>query len=131
MNSSLSPERKSEIMLQNITRSDCGVIACQYLTGLPRQRAYELCVSIGHYEEGLGIERGRLNLVLQQIGYKLTLMPTSHNETVATFALNHEYGSFLIYTKDHVSAMVEGDLRNAKGDWHAPIEEAYKVEAAE
>lgn len=130
MNSSLSPERRSEITLQNISTSDCGVIALQAITGLTRSEAERLCGEVGGYQIGIGIARGGLNRVLFHLSYNLTMMRVWEEPglTVASFATTYEYGRFLIYTESHVSALVDGDLFNAKGDWHAPVEEAYRVE---
>jgi len=106
------------------------VVACQAITKLPRAEAERLCIDIGRYAPGEGIARGGLNKVFMNIGYKLTMLRTWEEPglTVASFALAHEYGLFLVYTERHVSALVDGDLHNAKGDWHAPVEEAYRVE---
>jgi hypothetical protein len=129
MNSSLTPERKSEIMLQNISTSDCGVIAAQAVTGLNRQKCVDACTKDGDYQEGQGIARGGLNRTLLALGYKLTMIRLDPHETVATLAMRCEYGKFLVYTDGHVSALIDGYPHNARGDWHTPVEEAYKVEA--
>ncbi len=128
MMSSLSDERKSEITLANITHSDCGVVACQAVTGLSRREAERLCTEAADYKYGVGISRGALNRALQSIGCKLTNMRLQHNDTVATFSLRNEYGKYLIYTDGHVCSLVEGDLRNMRGGWHAPVEEAWRVD---
>lgn len=128
MMSSLSDERKSEITHQNITHSDCGVVACQAITGLSRAEVERLCTEVADYEHGVGISRGALNRALRSIGCKLNRVQLGHGDTVATFSLRNEYGKYLIYTDGHVCSLVEGDLRNMRGGWHAPVEEAWKVE---
>lgn len=126
MNSSLTPERRSEIMLSNITDHDCGVIAFQAITGRDRASAERLCRDKGSWDEQEGIPRGGLNLALMYAGYDLK--PVScHGDTSATFAVTHEYGVYLIYTEGHVAALVEGDLFNQRPGSHMPVEEAYRV----
>jgi hypothetical protein len=127
MNSSLSPERRSEIMLTNISKSDCGVIAAQAVTKLSRAAAESLVVEHGDYEYGVGISRGALNRALQHAGYVVTPIEFDRGSTAATFVAGHEWGTYLIYTDTHVMALVEGDLFNGSGDWHSPVEEAYIV----
>ena len=128
MNSSLSPERKSEITLTNITMTDCGVIALQAVTGLKRARAEAVAIDQAGYRPGHGVTRGGLNRALEKMGWKVDLVATERDRfTVATFAMDHEYGTYLLYTEQHVMAMIDGDVHNSKGTWRAPLEEAYKL----
>lgn len=128
MNSSLSPEQRSEIMLSNITNSDCGIIAIQAITQMSRAESERLCREAGDHQDGEGISRLGLIFALRRVGY--TCQPTlAERETAAVFATTHEYGTFLVFTDGHVMALVEGDLHNGRSDWHAPVEEAYRVTA--
>lgn len=129
MVSGLSDQQRSEIMLTNITEADCGVIAYQAVTGSKRPEAERLCIELGGYAPGKGIHRGGLNRALAAAGYSLTLSANERDGfTVATFVFSNEYGKFLIYTHNHVMALIEGDCHNSRGDWHSPIEEAFRVE---
>lgn len=125
----ISPERRSEIMFQNVGTSDCGVIALQAITGLTRDEAMKVAVELAGYQEGVGVWRGRLNAALDKLGYKVEKIGINHGDTPATFAVTHEYGVFLLYTDGHVMVLREGDLLNAKGEWRAPLEEAHRVVA--
>lgn len=115
-------------MLSNITESDCGVIACQAVTGLSRAEAERLCRERGDYEDGQGISRAGLSLALMSVGYKVEPVSCA-GDTAATFSMAHEYGKYLIYTEGHVEALVEGDLYNTRRGSHKRVEEAFRVVA--
>jgi hypothetical protein len=131
MMSKLSPERQSEIKLQNIDESDCGVIAIQALTHLPRSEAMAAAVKDAGYRDGFGVFRAGMKRALENLGYRCERIKPDPGETVAVFAIRHEYGYYMIHTDGHVMALVEGDLHNGRSDWHSPVEAAYKVERAE
>lgn len=130
MNSSLTPEQRSEVVLTNISSADCGVVAAQAVTRLNRAETEKLVTEYGDYKHGIGISRGAMVRALKHAGYKLTHVPQDHGETAAVFACRCEYGMYIVFTSNHVMALVEGDLHNSRGDWHAPVELAYKVERA-
>lgn len=128
MMSSLSDERRSEITLTNITTSDCGVIAIQAITGMARPEAEAVAIEKAGYKPGFGIMRGNLNRALKDLGYEIELVATERDGfTVATFAVDHEYGVYLLYTERHVMGMIEGAVHNGRSEWHAPLEVAYRL----
>lgn len=124
----LSPERKSEILLSNMSDSDCGVIALQAITGMRRQLAMKLMLKNG-YQPVLGTERGGVERALESKGYTVELVDEDeiYNETAASFAMSHPNGKYLVYTArpaegfTHVMALVDGDLSNSRGHWHDKI----------
>lgn len=133
MNSSLSPERRSEILFTNIGDSDCGVIALQAVAGISRKKAERVLRKHGWDE--FGTPRGGLEAAAVELGFKVKQRPVIR-ETPATFSAAHEYGSFFIYvtTKTlkgeyggHVMALVNGDLHNSKGSWRIPCEQITEV----
>lgn len=128
MNSSLSDEHRSEILLTNISTSDCGVIALQAITGMSRAEAEAVATEKAGYEHAVGVPRGGMNKCLRELGYELEFVAgMSAGFTTATFAFDHEYGTYIVYTDAHVMAVIDGDAHNSRGDWHSPVELAYKV----
>lgn len=120
----LTPAQRSEILLTNIAEKDCGVIALQALTGWRRRTAERRLAKAG-YTELMGTPRGALETALQAAGYSCDhrrVDPNVPKDTAATFTLTHEYGLWLVYVENHVMAVVEGDLHNSRGYWHAPVE---------
>lgn len=122
----LSPERRSEILFQNIDTSDCGVIAIQAVTGWRRETAEKRMLKAGYSKEG-GAPRGTLEKVLAAHGFKNVVYrkvdPREPQATPATFAMVHEYGLWLVYVESHVMALVDGNLHNASPKhWHARVE---------
>jgi hypothetical protein len=128
MMSTLSPEERSEIMLSNITGSDCGVIAFQAITGMDRVESERLCREAGDYQDGEGISRYGMQLALRRVGYKAEPVYVSR-ETTAVFSLGHEYGTYLLFTDGHVMALIDGDLYNGRTEGRAPVEEAFRITA--
>lgn len=124
--SGLSAERRSEIMLTNIDTSDCGVIALQAVTGLGRRESEELLTEKG-YRPKVGTPRGALEQSLKALGYTVRSIRPDYRDTPATFSITHEYGRYLVYTEDHVMALVDGDLHNSRGSWRAPIQGIMEV----
>lgn len=127
--SALTPEQRSEILLTNIDKADCGVIAFQAITGLCREAA-EVKMEARGYSKTEGTPRGTVEAALKAEGYKIEARPLfdgGGRETAATFALTHEYGTFLIYTERHVMALVDGDLHNSRGHWSREVELAEEV----
>lgn len=125
MNSSLTPEQRSEILLSNIATSDCGVIAFQAVTKAKRPVAEREMKRAG-YKPETGTPRGAIEKALRKRGYKTKDAP-DFRQTPATFASTHEYGVYLVYTDRHVMALVEGDLHNSRGHWHSPVEAITEV----
>lgn len=125
MNSSLTPEQRSEILLTNIDTSDCGVIALQAITGRKRKPMEALAKKNG-YSPTTGAPRGCLEKALESIGYR-TRKLDPRGETPATFSMTHENGLYLIYTEGHVMALVEGDLHNSRGNWRLACESITEV----
>lgn len=126
MNSKLTPEERSSITLTNILKSDCGVIAIQAVSGLPRKAAELLAKRHGYTPTG-GTPRGGIDAALAERGFVLTPVEYEPKETAASFACRHEYGTYLIYVDEHVMALVEGDLHNSRGAWHDRVEEIKEV----
>lgn len=118
----LTPERRSEIMLTNISESDCGVIAIQAVAGVSRERAERLCKEHGSYEPNRGTPRGGLERVLDYLGVEFVEVEDYYNATPATLACEHPYGSYLVYVERHVMALVDGDLHNSRGHWRTPVD---------
>lgn len=118
----LTPEERSSIMLTNISTSDCGVIAIQAVTGLPRKRAEQLCKKHGKYDPEQGTPRGGLEAVLDKLGIDWEAMPYDRNDTPATIAARDEYSTYLVYVEKHVMALVGGDLHNSRGHWRSPVD---------
>ncbi len=132
MNTQLDPDRKSEITLANITDSDCGVIALQAVARLRRVDAVNLARTVGGWKDGHGMTNYNIHRCLTSLGHRIVPEQHSPGATVATFAVTHEYGRFLIYTDGHVGTLIEGDLRNmSKAEWHCPIESVIRVELAD
>lgn len=128
MMSQLSDERKSEITLTNISTSDCGVVALQAVTGLSRAEAEAVATEKAEYKHGVGVPRGALNRCLRELGFELEYVAgQSAGFTTATFAMDHEYGTYIVYTDAHVMALIDGNPHNSKGSWHEPVELAYKL----
>lgn len=133
----LSAERRSEILLTNISKDDCGVIAFQAVTGRPREEAMEIMLASG-YEPGKGTDSNGVELALKQLGYKVEPVPAPEVlDTAATFALAHEYGTYVVHvvgrrgqkTYGHVMALLDGDLHNARGFFGDPVVGVSKVTA--
>lgn len=113
-------QKRSEIWLTNIESDDCGVIAIQAITALPRDEAEALAYEFG-YRANAGILPGGVASALKSIGYTIKRAQVERRETPATFALSHERGVYLIHVDAHVMALVDGDLHNSRGSWHKPI----------
>lgn len=126
MNSKLTPEERSDITLTNIDKADCGVIAIQAVTGLPRRAAEMLAARHGWTKSG-GIMRPGVDLALAERGYSLKPIVPEPGETAATFAVRNEYGKFIIYVDAHVMALIDGDLHNSRGAWHDRVEEIKEI----
>lgn len=126
MNSSLSPEEKSSITLSNIDTSDCGVIAIQAISGIPRSAAARLAIKHG-YRPLHGTPRGGIDAALEELGFKLETILADGRDTAASFAVSHEYGKYIVYIEDHVMALIEGDLYNSRGYFHSHVEAIRKV----
>lgn len=125
--SALTPEERAAYLHSNLDTSDCGVIAIQALTGLPYHEAEGLARRYG-YVPGEGTPRGGIDKALQEHGMEVTAVFVDMlRDTPATFALKHEYGTYLLYTDKHVMAIIEGDLMNARGCWGKPLEAARRV----
>jgi hypothetical protein len=129
MNTTLPPERRSEILFQNIAKSDCGVIALQAITGLKRETAERLAVEIGGYTPEEGTPRSGLDRVLGKLSVQHS--PVAYADirgvTAASFAMFNEYGRFLVYTPAHVMALIDGDLLNSRSFFHDPVEAVTKI----
>jgi hypothetical protein len=130
MSSQLTPEERSGILLTNILPYDCGVIALQAITRIPRVRAEELLTVHGYDEEGT--PREALPTVLRAHGYKVNRdVPFQRHETAATFTTTHEYGTYLVFTNSargrHVMALIDGDLHNSRSHWHSSVDEVMEV----
>ncbi len=125
--SMLSDEKRSEIMLSNIDTSDCGVIAIQAVTGLPREEAEQLAVEVAGYVPGTGTPMGGVDRAVRSAGKKVERVELPSGETAATFALMHEYGSHLLYIESHVMSCIDGDLFNARSFWGHPLLRAMRV----
>jgi len=133
----LTQAQRSEIWLTNIDTSDCGVIALQAVTGWSRKRAERELRKYGGYpsKETGGTPRGGIELALAANGVETESYPWAKTDTVATFALRHDYGRFLIYVtherngerSGHVMALVDGDLPNSKGSWHDSPDQVTRV----
>ena len=126
MNSSLNPARKSEITFENIELKDCGVVALQAVTRLRRQQAVELLSEHG-YSPDTGTTRGGLEKALDELGIGWELMDLDPTDTVATFALRHEWGRFLVYVEGHVMGLIDGDLYNSRGHWHDRLSSVTRI----
>ena len=117
----LTPERASEITFTNIEGHDCAIVALQGITGLSRAKAKELMDTYAGYEAGVGTPRLGIYKVLGMLKAKVEAADPEPGDTVATFALRHEYGRYLIHTSGHVMSLIEGDLYNARGAWHEQV----------
>lgn len=125
----MTPERRSEIWLNNIESKDCGVIAIQAITCLPRSEAELLARAFG-YNPSSGIHPRGVEEALEANGYDI-VTANYEGHTAATFALTHEYGVYTVHVDGHVMALVEGDLHNAKTNkfWHMPVIDASRITA--
>jgi hypothetical protein len=121
----LTPERRSEIVLENIKKDDCGIIALQALSGLPRTDA-EIALT-GVYQPGVGVYTDDFLKVIKSLGFDLTRVPYEYGDTVATFALRHEVGTYLIFVKKHVISLVDGTPHNSRAEWHTPVLAVHRV----
>jgi|SRR6185437_5867310 len=129
----LSKEERSEILLSNIGGADCAVVALQAAIGLSRPEAVKLAKEHGWKEDGddAGMYTHSIIEALRATGRKITrLRLDQHSQTAAVFALQHEYGTFVIFTPGHVAALVDGNLYNSRSSWSAEVEEAVSVEDA-
>lgn len=124
--SSLTPEQRSEITFTNIDTSDCAVVAVQAITRLPRKDVEDL-MSLNGYHKVTGTPRSGTHKALHSLGFKLRELETDRTDTPATFAMSHERGLYLIHIKQHVMALVEGDLHNSRGHWGSPVEQILEV----
>ncbi len=122
----LSPEARAAIQRQNLTHHDCGVVALMAVTDLPYGKAAQLCRKHGFTDTG-GTPRQALPAALLDLGVQFNSTQWHGNDTVATFALRHEYGRYLLYIEGHVMPLVDGDLYNARGFWSAPLEMVVEV----
>lgn len=123
----LSPERRSEITFGNVTSDDCGVVALQAVADLKRAEAMAALLGKG-YEPGEGTTRGSVEEALRALGIDCYTSYDIGGETPASFALDHDSGSYLLYISGHIMALVEGDLHNARGFWNAPLVKAVRVD---
>jgi hypothetical protein len=121
----MNQERRSEIWLQNIADDDCGVIALQALTRRSREDVEELAKEC--YTPGSGTDRLRLANLLTKIGLAPSHVGMEDRATPATFAIEHEDGRYLLFTKGHVMALIDGDLHNSTGSWSDPLQEVWRV----
>lgn len=122
----LSAEARAAITRSNLTHHDCGVVALMAVTDLPYSKADQLCRRHGFTDTG-GTPREALPQVLHDLGYPHRPAEFHHGESVATFALRHEYGRWLVYIDGHVMPLVDGDLYNARGWWSSPVVMALEV----
>jgi len=120
-------ERQSEILLQNLDYRDCGIVAIQALTGLPRKNALKLAIEESGYDPEIGIYRGDLERSFRAVGYTVSNYPLEPGTSVASFAIENERGSFIVYIEKHVMALVDGDLFNSRGSWFDQVEMVKKV----
>jgi hypothetical protein len=121
----LTPEQRSDILLSNICDKDCAVIAIQAITGYKRRAAEQLARRFGYSDTGM--HRGNIEKALSDRGYTLCPMTLNFGTTPAVFATTHEYGKFLVYTAQHVMALVDGDLYNSRGMWHDRVEQITEI----
>jgi hypothetical protein len=134
---SITPEQKSEIFLTNANSTDCAVVMIQALTGVSRHWAEKVARTLGYIPDERGMSRPFQRLAIEKItNLNVCDLPISRmvqvvgveGETGPTFAGNHSQGRYAIYIKNHVAALVDGDLTNlAKRDWRAPLEEVWKL----
>lgn len=133
--SALSREERSSILLQNIGKADCAVIAYQAVTGQPRAEAVEVMTRVAKYNPDTGTFRSGLIEAVRSQGYQVDMVPAEdlQRETPATFSLTHLDGMYLIHVETnkggHVMALVNGDLHNSRTFWGWPIRAAERVVA--
>lgn len=123
----VSDEQRSEVLLQNIDTSDCGIVALQAITGWTRAQAEARAGQ--RYAKGTGMMRGTIEATLREHGWVCAQVPRTEQqgETPGTWAFMHEAGMWLVYTERHVMALVDGDLHNSRGHWHRPVEGIVRV----
>ena len=134
----LSKEERSDVLLSNIDKDDCGVIAIQAVTKLGRTRCMELALLAG-YKPGEGTPPDGIEPMLaDELDYKVEQVEVERGETAATFSMRNEYGIYLVHVQGqdrkgraygHVMALVEGDLYNSRGFFGDPVAEVWKVDA--
>jgi len=115
----MNDQERSSIFHENVNKADCSVIAIQAVTGWTYPEAEALALRHGYgggAESGKGMWRGQIEIALGEAGYKMRGVPVEYGmETVATFAMDHPNGIYLLYTHGHVGVMVDGDVFNEFG----------------
>lgn len=104
--------------------------AIQAVTGWSRARALKVAKADAHYRDGSGVTRGNIERALVANGFEVEAVAYDPHDSVATFALANDWGTFLVYVDGHVMALVDGDLFNGRGNWGKPLDGATKVLSA-
>lgn len=95
-------------------KNDCAIIALQHATGLTYKESHLLCYQHG-WCSTFGLVRGWLEQILTEVQNQATQwrhdLCSRHGCTLASIDFPEE-GVFLVYTDNHVSVVVNGQIYN-------------------
>jgi hypothetical protein len=120
----------AEVLFENTNMTDCGLAAFQAVTKKTRDETEAIFAARGAYDPKTGVSPTDLHSCLRLAGFKTERVEFTLGDSVATFALEHERGTYLVYTMTHVMALVEGDLYNSDHCWSDKVAAAVVVNRA-
>lgn len=108
--------------------SDCPIVALANVLQIPYQDAKIKCFLHG-WCSTQGIERGFLELILEQEGYRTHSVKRGVGWILQDLKEKAEFqtGTFLIYVRQHVIPMLNGKMSNLAGSEWQVVEEIYEI----
>ncbi len=105
--------------------NDCAPTAFTYVTGQPYAKVMEVCVKVGEWDADIGVNGSRFEAIATEFGLVLgeldfawiryddgshmeTPLGRYRQQTIGQFIRTHPKGKFLVHTKDHVFAVIDG-----------------------
>lgn len=90
-------------------KDDCGVTSLAVATGMGYTKAWQALRSLGR-AKGTGTLNTMITKAASMLGFKANELQIRGTLTLAKFIKLHNRGRYIVYTKDHAVAVVDGKM---------------------